>query len=416
MLNRILNDGTRRAGWSRAFRSVKVARLLALTLGVSITFNAARADIEGYTEIDGYLFEDQWLADNVNETDYSPLMHANTLYIQLSEVTRKIDAFKLKASYCLPPDRPLKSWDRDDLNEFVEELKSFDRWYAQLGPLAAMAPLSDEADTYGVHAQLVSEVIAVKISGSLVKVYDMLLQLSSKPEVDCSPPPPPSHSSASLDPEPDLLGALQNAQGSNPYTTRPQINLPLGEDPAELVYEAEYQSDQRQRDVRRNEGRLDRESRERRARESHRTHETPLQRDAVNRSGHRAPNASDIDRSNEHSGTSGGQTHDSVSIPSETLPAEGSEISNRERQPSVSTEPVEVTAPVLRIPSSPTISAPRETETPISQSETRVGSSAPREPIPVEVPNTAPFKSGTFETRVGASTGSELERELRIEF
>lgn len=377
--------------------------------------NAARASIEGYTEINGYLFEDQWLADNVNETDYSPLLHANTPYIQLSEVVRRIDAFKLKDSYCLPPDRPLKSWDRDDLNEFVDDLKAFDRWYGQLGPLAAMAPLSDEAETYGVHAQLVSEVIAVKISGSLVKVYDLLIQLSAKPEVDCSPPPP-SHSSTALDPEPDLLGALHNAQNANPYRSRPEINLPLGEDPAELVREAEYNVHERQRDIRRNERRLDRESRERRARDNHRAYENTDYRNPGNRSAHRVAPADETDYQEAKTSTPPGEPQEDAHVPSEAHSTDMSETPKTETQPTVTTSSPDINPIVLRVPSEPSISVPRETSVPATRTETAVEAPILEERMPVEVPNNAPFKSVHFETRLGASIESERELETRTGF
>jgi|GEM_PF-6967236 len=392
------------------------ALVTSIVWALMIEPSAARADIEGYTEINGYLFEDQWLADNVNETDYSPLLHANTLYIQLSEVVRRIDAFKLKDSYCLPPDRPLKSWDRDDLNEFVEDLKAFDRWYGQLGPLAAMAPLSDEAETYGVHAQLVSEVIAVKISGSLVKVYDMLLQLSSKPEVDCSPPPPPSHNSAALDPEPDLLGALHNAQNGNPYRSRPEINLPLGEDPAELVREAEYNVHERQRDVRRNERRLDRESQERRARDNHRSHETSERRNAENRSAHSVTPANDVDYQEGKTGTPVSEPQEDVHVPSDTQGTDMSETPSMETEPAVSTRAPDIKPIVLRIPSEPSISVPRETNVPATLSEMPVEVPVLEERVPVDVPNNGPFKAGNFETRAGSTLASELELETRTGF
>ena len=413
MLNWKSNIKTRRVGWSSAFRSARSVRLLALALGVSITFNTARADIEGYTEIDGYVFEDQWLADNVNETDYSPLMHANTLYLQLSDVVRKIDAFKLKDSYCLPPDRPLKSWDRDDLNEFVDDLKALDRWYGQLGPLAAMAPLSDEAETYGVHAQLVSEVIAVKISGSLVKVYDMLLQLSSKPEIDCSPPPPPNHNSAALDPEPDLLGALHNARGLNPYSSRPEINLPLGEDPAELAREAEYNVHERQRDIRRNERRLDRESLERRARDINRTHEMPEPRDSPNSSGTRVPTPAEAEHQEAKTGVSAGQTQANTKASSETQPLDVSATPMIETQPAVSTDLVDVKRPVLRIPAEPIIRK-EKVETPVMHIPST--STVTPSGMSVDVPSDAPFKSGAFEPRVRAFLETPAELESRSEF
>jgi len=392
------------------------ALVTSIVWALMIEPSAAHANIEGYTEIDGYLFEDQWLADNVNETDYSPLLHANTLYLQVSDVVRRIDAFKLKDSYCLPPDRPLKSWDRDDLNEFVEDLKSLDRWYGQLGPLAAMAPLSDEADTYGVHAQLVSEVIAVKISGSLVKVYDMLLQLSSKPEIDCSPPPPPSHSSAALDPEPDLLGALHSAQNGNPYRSRPEINLPLGEDPAELVHEAEYNVHERLRDVRRNERRLDRESRERRARDAHRSDETSEYRNTRNRSANSVTPANDVEYQEANTGTRVSEPQEDVQVPSETPASDVSETPNAETQPAVSTRAPDIKPIVLRIPSEPSISVPRETNVPATRSETAAEVPVVEEWVPVEVPNNGSFKSGNFETRLGTSLENELELETRTGF
>ena len=214
---------------------------------VSLTSQQAFALPEGSIDLGHVTVNAEWYNEVKDDYDYSALNGAEALIDKVLALLNAAEGFTPLSSYCKPPQVPNKKRHRRILDDYMRLYEKHGAEYSNLQGLSDMAAGSAQKAAYATAERMLTE-YARDLYQAFLAIEKAKQALAAAPEIDCNTTA--QNANAGLRSNQDLLAALQNAQGQNPYNNTREIALPYQEEVStDVLYEAQRANRARRADI-----------------------------------------------------------------------------------------------------------------------------------------------------------------------
>ena len=228
-------------------RVTKAVSSAVIFFAVSLTGQQAFALSEGSIDLGHIIVNEEWYNEVKDDYDYSALNGTDALVDKIRALLGAAEGFKPLKSYCKPPHSPNKERHRKILDDYMRLYEKHGAAYSNLQGLSDMAAGSAQKADYSTARRTLAE-YARDLYQAFLAIDQAKQALAAAPETDCDTTA--QNANAGFRTNQDLLAALQNSQGQNPYNNPREIALPYQEEGStDVLYEAQRANQARRADI-----------------------------------------------------------------------------------------------------------------------------------------------------------------------